>query len=166
MNDIQIVPIALEHIVGFQRCLDAVARERAYLLFVKAPPLSAVREFVQNNIEQKNPQLIALHQGIVIGWCDISPKTRPGLTHTGSLGIGVHQNFRGQGLGTRLMHETIAAAKAKGLERIELEVFAPNQTAIALYEKLGFQFEGIKKNGRKVDDRYEDIVMMALWVGQ
>jgi hypothetical protein len=33
---IQIVPIAEEHIEGFRRCLDAVARERRYPGFVQA----------------------------------------------------------------------------------------------------------------------------------
>jgi len=69
---------------------------------------------------------------------------------------------RGRGVGRRLAEAAIAAAKAQGAERIELEVFASNTRAIALYERLGFVREGVKRNARKLDGEYDDIVQMAL----
>lgn len=49
---VQVVPIAEEHIEGFHRCLDTVARERQYLGRIQAPPLAVMQEFVQANIAQ------------------------------------------------------------------------------------------------------------------
>jgi RimJ/RimL family protein N-acetyltransferase len=69
---------------------------------------------------------------------------------------------RGTGLGRRLMQAAIEAARRQGMERIELEVFASNTRAIALYERLGFVREGLKRRVRKIDGRYDDDVMMAL----
>ena len=57
---IAILPFAPEHIDGFRRTLDIVARERKYLSFLEAPPLEATREFVLNNIARRNPQFVAL----------------------------------------------------------------------------------------------------------
>jgi hypothetical protein len=57
---IQIIPITEEHIEGFYQCLDAVARERKYLARVHAPPLEAVRQFVQRSIESAAIRLVAL----------------------------------------------------------------------------------------------------------
>jgi len=163
-EDIQILPIAEEHIEGFHRCLDIVARERLYLAAVQAPPLDSTRAFVQANIARHVPQFVAVANNDVVGWCDISPFKYEGLKHCGELGMGVHPDYRGLGIGERLINRCIQAAREIGLERIELEVFASNLPAIKLYEKIGFSVEGVKKKARKIDGKYDDIIEMALFV--
>jgi ribosomal protein S18 acetylase RimI-like enzyme len=108
-------------------------------------------------------QLLAINRAVeVVGWCDIVYDSREGFRHCGRLGMGLLPHVRGQGLGVRLATETIAAVRERGLERIELEVFASNERAIALYRKLGFGVEGVKRRGRKLDGQYDDNVLMAL----
>jgi RimJ/RimL family protein N-acetyltransferase len=161
---IQVRPISAEDAAAFHACLNSVARERIHLGFVQAPPLEAVRSFVLSNIERDNPQFVAVKDGEVIGWCDVTPSTLTGFTHAGQLGMGVRIDLRRKGVGGRLLAATLRKAAAKGLERVELEVYASNRPAIALYEKAGFLPEGIKKKGRKLDGVYDDVVCMALWV--
>ena len=84
-----------------------------------------------------------------------------GLTRSGHLGMGFIPGFRGQGLGRNLLDATMADALSGGLERIELEAFAPNHPAINLYENTGFQEEGRKQRGRLIDCKYEDSVTMS-----
>lgn len=60
------------------------------------------------------------------------------------------------------MSEVIRAARTKGLEKIELEVFASNAAAIRLYESAGFVQEGCKARARKLDGRYDDILPYGL----
>jgi ribosomal protein S18 acetylase RimI-like enzyme len=163
-SDVQIVPIAEEHIEGFYKCLDSVARERSYLAFLQAPPLDSTREFVLSNIANDVPQFVAILDGEVVGWCDISPKRLDGFKHSGGLGMGVLQPYRKLGVGQKLISRTIQRAEEKGLERVELQVFSSNTAAIRLYEKVGFVTEGIKKKARKLDGRYDDIVEMALFI--
>lgn len=163
-EDVQIVPISEEYIESFHKCLDSVARERLYLGLVEAPPLESTRKFVLSNISKKIPQYVAAEDDKVIGWCDISPITLEGFTHCGSLGMGVLLGYRGKGYGTRLMEATILAAKESCIERVELEVYASNVPAIRLYEKRGFVNEGVKKNGRKLDGKYDDVLLMALFI--
>lgn len=62
------------------------------------------------------------------------------------------------------MAHDLQKAKGMGLERVELEVFASNAPAIALYEKMGFVTEGVKKRARKLDGLYDDVVQMALFL--
>jgi hypothetical protein len=38
--------MAPQHIEGFHRALDCVARERKHLAFLEAPPLDSTRKFV------------------------------------------------------------------------------------------------------------------------
>lgn len=161
--DIQIIPMAEEHIEGYHQCLDAVARERRYLAFLEALPLDASRAYVQSMLARAAPQFVALHGHQVVGWCDITPQRFEGMKHCGSLGMGVLSGYRGRGAGERLITQTLNAARAMGLERIELEVFASNTPAIRLYEKVGFVVEGVKKRARKLDGAYDDIVEMALF---
>ncbi|MGE5682027.1 MAG: N-acetyltransferase family protein [Bacillota bacterium] len=161
---IQIIPISREHIESFHRCLDSVSRERLYLAFLEAPPLESVKEYVESNIANDIPQFVALAEGEVIGWCDISPLKLEGFRHCGRLGMGVHKDYRNSGIGRMLIVNTIQKAVNKGMERIELEVFASNKPAITLYEKMGFKVEGIKRKARKIDQNYEDIIEMALLI--
>ena len=163
-QDIQILPIAEEHIEGFHSCLDLVARERLYLAQVQAPPLDSARAFVLSNIAHHVPQCVAVINGQVVGWCDICPLKHEGFKHCGELGMGVHPRYRGLGIGQQLVTCTIQRAKESGLERIELEVFASNVPAIKLYEKIGFVTEGIKKKARKIDGNYDDVIEMVLFV--
>ena len=51
-----------------------------------------------------------------------------------------------------------------GIERVELTVYATNNQAIALYEKLGFKREGVKRKSVKIDSRYDDQIIMALFL--
>jgi RimJ/RimL family protein N-acetyltransferase len=159
-----VVPISEEHIEGFHKCLDSVARERRFLAFTEAPSLDSTRQFVLFNIVNDVPQFVALFGEEVIGWCDVSPMMEEGFAHRGRLGMGVHQDFRGQGIGTQLLAQAMQKSREKGLERIELEVFASNAAAIKLYEKAGFVVEGVKKKGRKLDGEYDDLVEMALFI--
>lgn len=158
---VEIRPIAIEHVDGFHRALDAVARERQWLSFLEAPPLASTLAFVRGNIEAGHAQFVALQDAQVVGWCDVSPKTRPLFAHAGVLGMGVVENWRGRGIGSALIQATLAHAWSRGLTRIELMVHARNARARALYAKVGFQQEGILRDAIRVDGEYDDVVVMA-----
>lgn len=120
------------------------------------------RAFVRTNIEKGYPQIVAVTEtGDVIGWCDVTPPGREVMAHVGVLGMGLLPEWRGQGLGERLMREALAAADAFGLTRVELGVFAHNARARALYRKLGFVEEGIKRRRILIDGVHHDEIMMA-----
>ena len=161
-SGVRIVPIAEEHIEGFRAVLDAVARERRYLAFLEAPSPQETAAFVRGNIGKGHPQFVALVDGEVVGWCDILPFERPTKSHGGVLGLGVLPGHRGRGIGTALLQAALNAAKASGLTRVELIVREHNARAIALYERLGFVREGLKRNAVRVDGRNENAVCMAL----
>lgn len=158
----EIITIQEKHIESFWAAIDSVARERRYLAFLQGPPIAMTREFVLNQINQQWPQVVAIEQEHVIGWCDISPLDRPVFAHSGSLGLGVIQPYRGQGIGHALISEALKQAKAQGLTRIELTVREQNKAAIALYEKHGFVIEGVHKNAVRIDGQYENHIFMAL----
>jgi ribosomal protein S18 acetylase RimI-like enzyme len=162
MNAIEIVPIAQGHIEGFHRALDLVARERRYLAFLEAPPIESTRAFLLGNIKRGSPQFVAVSASEVVGWCDVTPIDRPSLAHRGVLGMGLLPQFRGRGIGTKLIQSALAAARAFGLHRVELTVREHNTGAIELYKKIGFMIEGTQRDAILVDGVYEDLVCMAV----
>ena len=157
----RIVPITLDLAAGYREALGIVARERLYLRLTDAPSRESSLAFVSANIAKGNPHLVALAEGNVVGWCDIYPSAFEGFRHKGTLGMGIIQEYRGQGIGQRLMKAALAAGRRYGFKRVELDVFASNKPAIKLYKKLGFATEGRKRNARKIDGRYDDIFVMA-----
>src|SRR6266550_2713254 len=147
MMSLAIIPIAEEHIPSFREAVDSIARERKFLALLEAPPLEETRKFILSNIQQKNPQFVALSGDNVVGWCDVIRNTsRVVYSHCGTLGIGLLPEFRGQGIGRQLMQITIHAAWQRGVTRIELTVREHNANAIALYKSLGFEIEGLQRN--------------------
>ena len=78
------------------------------------------------------------------------------------MGIGLLPDFRGRGIGRRLMQQTIEAAFAFGLTRVELTVREGNANAIALYKSLGFETEGLHRNAVCIGGQYENLYSMAL----
>ncbi len=158
----QIIKINENYIDGFAQVVDTVARELRYLAFLEGPPREMTMAYVQRNIAENWPHIIALDGEQVIAWADVASLNRPVFEHSGVLGIGILPNYRGQGLGRRLMHTVLEAAQARGLNRVELTVRENNHIAIKLYESLGFLHEGRHINAVKIHGQYENHLSMAL----
>jgi RimJ/RimL family protein N-acetyltransferase len=146
---------------SFRAAVDAVAREHKYLALLEAPPIEQVRAFVKRNVEHGYPQIVALEENAVVGWCNIPPASRAVSSHVGDLFMGLVPEWRGRGLGERLLRHAVHAADIFGFQRIELGVFATNSAAAALYRKVGFVKEGTKRNAILIDGVHHDEIIMA-----
>jgi ribosomal protein S18 acetylase RimI-like enzyme len=157
-----IVTTTEDHIEGFWAALDSVARERKYIAFLEGPPVDGLRKFVQKNLKANGAQYVAIVEGNVVGWCDVTRLERPIFKHTGTMGLGLIKKYRGIGIGKSLIQAALDKARAIGLTRVELTVREGNSHALEIYKKFGFQVEGVKKKAVCIDGVYEDITCMAL----
>ena len=157
-------PIGIADIDGFRACVGAIMREREYLAYVEPFPLVQTAAFVAANIETGNPQFVADDGGRIVGWCDIRRETVPLYAHEGILGMGVLAEYRGRGLGERLLRAALDAARTASFERVSLSVYGRNTRAAALYRKVGFVMEGTRVRGKKLDGVYDDVHMMVYHV--
>jgi ribosomal protein S18 acetylase RimI-like enzyme len=162
MPDIVVRPIALSDIEQFQYVTSSVMRERHFLAFVDGFPIDEAATFVARNMRLGNPQLVVDDGGRVVGWCDIRREIIPVYSHIGHLGMGLLPDYRGRGIGERLIKASIDAARRAGFERLELSVYARNVRATALYRKVGFMHEGTRVRGKKLDGEYDDVHIMGL----
>lgn len=151
-----------KHIEGFWNVFDGVAKEREYLAFLEAPPIETTREFIREQLQNDMPHFVALIDGAVVGWCDISSLGRAVYAHAGVLGMGVSAKHRGKGIGKSLMQATLEKAKKRGLTRVELEVREKNTRAMEMYKKFGFVMEGMKRNSTRIDGVYSNDVLMGV----
>lgn len=159
---LSIVPAEERYAASYRECLDVIARERKYLALIEALPLERVQDFVRENVASDAIQFFALDGDNVVGWADILAGWAHAISHRGTLGMGVHPDYRGRGLGRRLLESCIAKAWTKGLTRIELEARADNHRAIALYEKFGFKREVVKVRALRFDGVHYPAVQMCL----
>lgn len=141
--------------------IDGVARERLYLAGTVGFPVESTRAFVAAVRASGGVHLVADLGGEIVGWCDIVPHSFEGMRHCGRLGMGVRKDLRSRGIGRALLDAAIRRAFAGGLERIELEVFASNHGAVEMYRRFGFECEGRKVAGRKLDGVTDDILLWA-----
>ena len=82
-------------------------------------------------------------------------------------GLAIHPSYSGKGLGSVMMKEILAHAKKQDFLRIELSAATINEKAIHLYEKAGFQKEGIlrKYTYLKKENQFLDEVLMV-WIDE
>jgi RimJ/RimL family protein N-acetyltransferase len=160
---IDIAPIAQADTPAFRDCLDHVARERRFLALLEAPPLEHMQEFIAEGLRNRVPRVVAKTEGRLVGWCDICPLWPATMRHRGSLGMGVLPEFRGQGVGKRLLESCLDLARRAGITRVELEARSDNEPALHLYRRMGFELEGVKRRGMRVDGEYKETVVMALF---
>lgn len=112
--------------------------------------------------EPRAIRLVATHDGVVVGELGLKPiSARRALLHVATLGLSVARAWRRRGVGRALMAEGIARAPARGFSRLELNVYARNAAAIALYEELGFELEGRRRRFIRDGDDYLDDLLMA-----
>jgi RimJ/RimL family protein N-acetyltransferase len=82
--------------------------------------------------------------------------------HNAYLVLGVLEEFGGRGVGTALLARGMKWAEKAGITRLELTVMAHNERAIRLYERMGFEREGIRRRALRVDGEWVDELFMAL----
>ena len=106
--------------------------------------------------------LIALNSKRLLGQLTLEMNTRARRRHVATLGMGVSEVARGQGIGSALMRAALDVCdRWWNIQRVEIEVFTRNQAAIALYKKFGFVVEGTARMYAFRDGRYEDAHLMA-----
>ncbi|MBI9051807.1 MAG: GNAT family N-acetyltransferase [Anaerolineaceae bacterium] len=107
--------------------------------------------------------LVVEYQDEIIGMLSCQGGKRKVRQHVAHLSMSVREDFRGKGIGTKLMDALLDWAKNNAmLSRLELIVFARNVQAIHLYQKFGFITEGCFHRAVHRNGEYLDTIPMAL----
>ncbi len=141
---------------------EAWNQPRAYSGTLQLPFTSVEarqRRFAAKTDTQTN--LVAVIEGKAVGMIFLGRELNR-RSHVGSIGMAVHDDFAGRGAGAALMSAVISLADNwLNLKRLELGVYADNTHAIALYERFGFEREGLQRAYAWRDGAYADSLAMA-----
>ncbi len=98
------------------------------------------------------------NDGIIQGYGVMS--VAAGESHI--LNLTVRPELQRQGIGSRLLKHFLQLARRHGADTLMLEVRPSNRKAISLYEKLGFNEIGVRRNYYPAEDGREDALLLAL----
>jgi RimJ/RimL family protein N-acetyltransferase len=103
--------------------------------------------------------IVAVGDGEVIGSIHVATSGHG----FGEIGMAIAREWRGRGVGSALMAAAIEWARAQGLHKLSLGVFAHNAAGLALYRKYGFVEEGRRvKHYRRQSGELWDTIEMGL----
>jgi L-phenylalanine/L-methionine N-acetyltransferase len=137
--------------------------ERLPVLFESTvpPSLEDRRTFLQRVPADGGVILVADAGPEIVGALDFHRAKRPQAAHCGGLGMSVSREHRRHGIGASLLQALFTWTKGAGVSRVELEVFENNDAAIRLYERMGFEHEGRRRQAATVGGKKIDILLMA-----
>ena len=133
-----------------------------YLLYEHMDPTSF--EPIYDDLIQSGIKYIYHKAEDNIGMFKLIPLTHR-TSHIAYLGgLAIHPLQGGKGHGLRMLQEIIEFARSRAFFRIELSVAVINTKAISLYEKAGFEKEGIyrKYTHLKSENRFLDEQVMSV----
>ncbi|WP_391091567.1 GNAT family N-acetyltransferase [Vibrio sp. NH-UV-68] len=105
---------------------------------------------------------VAEIDGRVVGNIGFEHSQRPRTAHCGSFGLGVHDDFHGRGVASKLIETVLDLADNwLQIKRVQIEVNSDNEKAIACYKKFGFEIEGEAKWGSFRDGQLINTYYMA-----
>jgi ribosomal protein S18 acetylase RimI-like enzyme len=107
--------------------------------------------------------LVAELDGRVAGYIRLRPPTQlPENAHVLQVqGLAVDPSARRRGIAAALLSAAERHARERGARKLSLRVLGSNEPAIRLYEKLGFQREGVLREEFCINGAYVDDVIMA-----
>jgi GNAT superfamily N-acetyltransferase len=125
--------------------------EKAFHEFFSAVPESE-RMFIKHRVQDpkvihdwcekidlhRNLPLLAVMDGKIVGDATLHQQLGGWKRHIGRVSVLVLPHYRGRGLARALISEIVALARSLGLEKVEAEFIGEQETAIKMFELLGF----------------------------
>ena len=109
----------------------------------------------------RHPVVVAEVDGEVVAWASLEPfNARRAYDHVVQFSIYVARERRGRGLGTALLREVEARARALGYHKLCLAALNRNAVGKALYAKQGFREVGVYREQGILDGEWVDTVVM------
>ncbi len=97
----------------------------------------------------------------VVGFYSISAyNSRQCYSHIASLSIYVHQQYRGQHIGTQLLQHSEQICTQYNVLKIILAVIAHNNIALSLYNEYGYRTVGRHIKQGRINDKWVDTVIL------
>lgn len=148
------------------RYINELSKEKTFISFQgEEISLKDEKAYVNSQLkkirENNSIQLVVEINNKIEGVSGIDTKGRVN-THVGIFGISISKNFRGQGIGKKLIETVLdeCRKKLKHIKIVHLECFANNETACTLYKSVGFKEYGRLPKGISYQNGFVDEILM------
>ncbi len=106
-------------------------------------------------------RLVAIIDGKIVGWTALSNvSSRCVYAGVAEVSVYVDSDFRGKGIGNKLMEVLIQESEANGIWTLQAGIFPENTGSLKLHHNNGFRTIGIKERLGKMDNKWRDVAQL------
>ena len=106
-----------------------------------------------------HPAMVAVVGNEVVGFGSLSPyRDRPAYATTVEDSVYVHRDWRGKGLGRRLLEELVRLAGDHGFHTVVARIVGDHEASIGLHKACGFTLVGTEREVGRKFGRWLDVV--------
>lgn len=103
----------------------------------------------------------AFEGDILIGWAALSPVSgRPVYAGVAEVSIYIAEDFRGRGVGKKLLLKLIEESESAGIWTLQSGIFSENKASIKLHQQCGFRIVGCRERIGKRDGQWKDNLLL------
>ena len=122
----------------------------------KAP---AYKEWDQTHLS--DCRFVAIYQDTMAGWAALSPVSeRCVYEGVAEVSVYVDEQFRGKGIGSKLLTKLITDSEVNGIWTLQAGMFPENNESVRLHQKHGFRTLGVREKLGKLNGNWRDVVLM------
>ena len=160
----EIRKIQMEDAYNYLDMLLKLDNETKFMMFEpgeRPTDINIAKNIIDKSVNGDNLVLVAIDGENIIGFLSVQKGVPKRIKHIGYVVVGIREKYRSMGIGSKLFSELDIWAIENKITRLELSVICSNTIAKHLYEKNGFEVEGIKRNAMIIDNEYVDEFYMA-----
>lgn len=107
------------------------------------------------------PRLVMQQGDTICGWAALTPVSgRCVYAGVAEVSVYVGHDFRGQGIGRKLLEELIRQSEAAQLWTLQAGIFPENEASIALHESCGFRIVGRREKIGRMNGIWRDTLLL------
>ncbi|MBN8046584.1 MULTISPECIES: GNAT family N-acetyltransferase [Paraclostridium] len=149
--------------------LNIIGGESDFITFGKnefSMNVEAEQDYIERiNSMDNSKNILIIIEDEIVGIASITSVQKERMKHNGTLGISIRKKYWGIGLGSEIMTYLIDWAKSNKItKKINLLVREDNIRGVKLYEKFGFEKEGLLKKDICVNGVYYNTIAMGLYI--
>ncbi len=106
-------------------------------------------------------RFIAKSNDKILGWAALSSiSNRCVYSGAAEVSIYVDRNYRGRGVGCKLLDKLIKESEKRNFWTLQAGIFPENLPSIHLHKKLGFRQIGIREKIGKMNGQWRDVALL------
>ena len=166
MSELQIRRAVIDDV---QDCLNIYNYEVEHgvaTLDLEPRTLEEWHEWYNAHSDEHHPIIVGTIDDVVVGYASLSPyRLKDAFKSTVELSIYIHQDYRGQGVATRLMEHILEMAKADTMiHNVVSVITAGNEGSTKLHNRFSFTYCGLTPEVGFKHGKYQDTETYVLLV--